>query len=54
MGAAQGRFDMKRPDCKLPWKELYSHVNGNGPQPARKNLYTDSPFLVAGVRLVRH
>lgn len=49
--AQAGRFDLKRPDSKLPWKELYSHVN-HGFQPSRKNVYTDSPFLVAGVRLV--
>jgi hypothetical protein len=44
-----GRFDLKRPDSRLPWRELHKHV----PEKSRKNLYTDSPFMVAGVRLVR-
>jgi hypothetical protein len=47
-----GRFDLNRPDSKFPWKELYSHLPEGAPV-SRKNLFTDSPFMVAGVRLVR-
>jgi len=47
-----GRFDINRPDSRFPWKELYKHVK-NGSQVTKESLYTDSPFMVAGVRLAR-
>lgn len=51
--AQAGRYDIHKETSKFKWQEFLAHVEGDAQLFKAERLYYDSPFLVAGVRLVR-
>jgi hypothetical protein len=51
--AQAGRYDMHKPTSRFRWQEFLAHVEPDSELFRPDRLYYDSPFLVAGLRLVR-
>jgi len=48
-----GKFALTAPDTGLKWEDFLKHLQDDKDLFRKERLYTDSPFLISGVRLVR-